>query len=55
METKARTYGHDFDGAAAQSKIGAVRVVEVYRRWIIPMTKTVQVDYLLQHPLPAAP
>lgn len=55
VELKTRTYGQDFDGAAGQVKIDPAGVVEVYRQWIIPMTKAVEVDYLLQHPLSATP
>ena len=45
---KARTYGQDVDGDTTQFKIDPERVVEVYSRWIIPLTKDVQVAYLLE-------
>ena len=45
---KARTYGQDIGGDSTQHKIEPGRVVDVYRRWIIPLTKRVEVEYLLQ-------
>ena len=49
---KAQTYGQDVDGDTTQFKIDPERVVEVYSRWIIPLTKDVQVAYLLQRGTP---
>ena len=31
-------------------EIDPSRLAEVYRRWIIPMTRAVEVEYLLAHP-----
>ena len=45
---KARTYGRDPEGQAGQDKIDPEHVVELFRRWLMPMTKQVEVDYLLQ-------
>lgn len=43
---KAQTYGQDLDGTTGDVKIDAARVAQVYARWIIPLTKTVEVEYL---------
>jgi len=49
VHLKAETYGRDVDGTIEGGyKVPPDRVVELYRRWIIPMTKEVQVQYLLQ-------
>ncbi len=48
VRLKTKTYGQDLGGNAMQSKIDADCVVEVYRRWIIPLTKDVEVKYLLE-------
>ncbi len=50
VELKARTYGRDFDGRAGQDRIQADAVVEIYRRWVMPLTKEIEVEYLLRHP-----
>ena len=47
VRLKARTHGQDIGGDATQSKIDPGRVVEVYSRWIIQLTKDVEVEYLL--------
>ena len=44
---KARTYGQDVDRGRNSYKIEPSRIVELYRRWIIPLTKEVEVAYLL--------
>ncbi len=46
VEGKARAYGVETGSASGKAKIDAGRVVEVYSRWIIPLTKEVQVQYL---------
>ena len=51
VQLKAKTYGQDLEGRAGQHKIDADRVADVYRQWIIPLTKEVEVDYILQRPL----
>ena len=45
---KARTYGQDVDGDSTQYKIDPHRVREVYARWVIPLTKKIQVEYLVR-------
>ena len=47
---KARTYGYGVEPHGSLPKISPERVVQAYRKWIIPMTKEVQVAYLLQRP-----
>jgi chorismate mutase len=44
---KARTYGSEVSGSGAVA-IDAGAFAEIYRRWIIPMNKDVQIRYLLQ-------
>lgn len=51
VHTKACTYGQDPGGTSGRRKVEAESVMELYRRWIMPMTKTVEVEYLLHHPL----
>lgn len=51
VRLKARTYGQELSGAPGQNKIDPAHVVEVYERWIIPLTKEVQIRYLLAHPV----
>jgi len=51
LELKARTYGTDpseKDLETSQSKINVEAVVNMYRDWVIPQTKEVEIDYLLQ-------
>jgi len=56
VRLKSKTYGQDVAGDPTQSKIDAERVADVYARWIIPMTKQVEVEYLLQERVtPGAP
>jgi len=50
VEGKVRTYCQELTGTVEQSRVDPRRLAEVYRRWIIPMTKAVEVEYLLQHP-----
>ena len=53
VERKAATYGQEIDeahrGESEQRayKIPPALVTDIYRRWIIPMTKEVEVEYLL--------
>lgn len=51
---KARTYGTDPSIGAEQQvgKINAEAVVEMYRDFVIPLTKEVEVEYLMQRLLP---
>jgi len=50
VRLKAHTYGQDIGGDMTQRKIEPERVADVYARWIIPFTKKVEVQYLLQRP-----
>jgi len=47
VERKAATYGRDVDGDVGVYKISPAEIAEIYRKWIIPLTKEVEVDYLL--------
>ncbi len=52
LRLKAQTYGTDpsvgSDGAEAQIKINADAVVSMYENFVIPLTKEVEVEYLMQ-------
>jgi len=53
LELKARTYGTDpsepnKDGVEKKLKINVDAVVAMYRDYVIPLTKDVEIDYLLQ-------
>ncbi|KAI5797152.1 chorismate mutase [Pyronema domesticum] len=60
LELKARTYGTDpsspTDKQQHNCKINVEAVVAMYRDWVIPMTKEVEIDYLLQRldPVPCS-
>ncbi|KAF2268832.1 chorismate mutase [Lojkania enalia] len=46
---KAKTYGTDPDsGSDGPSKVNADAVVAMYKDWVIPLTKEVEVEYLMQ-------
>jgi chorismate mutase len=45
---KARTHSRAVTATAACPPFDPRKVVEIYRRWIMPMNKAVQVEYLLQ-------
>ncbi len=47
VRLKAETYGEDVGGNPEQLKIEPQRVVDVYAEWVIPMTKEVEVEYLI--------
>lgn len=50
---KARTYGTDpSNGAEAPAKINVEAVVKMYKDFVIPLTKEVEVEYLMQRLLP---
>lgn len=52
---KARTYGTDpSQGLEGQGKINAEAVVKMYRDFVIPLTKEVEVEYLMQRLIPAS-
>lgn len=50
LEEKARVYGQDLNGSAvkAESKIDPDIAVQLYRDFVIPLTKDVEVEYLLK-------
>ena len=52
LRSKAKTYGTDPslgpEGQASQSKINADSVVTLYEKFVIPLTKVVEVEYLMQ-------
>ncbi|KAK1918825.1 hypothetical protein P3342_010296 [Pyrenophora teres f. teres] len=49
LRLKAKTYGTDPDlGANGSSKVNADAVVAMYKDWVIPLTKQVEVEYLMQ-------
>lgn len=49
LRLKAKTYGTDPDlGANGSAKVNADAVVAMYKDWVIPLTKEVEVEYLMQ-------
>jgi chorismate mutase len=49
LRLKAKTYGTDPDSASNdRGKINVEAVVAMYKDYVIPLTKVVEVDYLLQ-------
>ncbi|CAM0134747.1 unnamed protein product [Umbelopsis sp. WA50703] len=52
LRRKALTYGQTLDqedaGTSTHLKVPVNAVVELYERWVIPLTKLVEVEYLLQ-------
>ena len=48
VEKKAATYGQEIGSICGEYKIQPDFVAELYKKWIIPLTKEVEVDYLLQ-------
>ncbi|KAL5115080.1 chorismate mutase aro7 [Pleosporales sp. CAS-2024a] len=49
LRLKATTYGTDPDSAANSfPKVNADAVVAMYKDWVIPLTKEVEVEYLMQ-------
>jgi chorismate mutase len=47
VETKARRYTGELAEASKVPTVDYNQVVDIYRRWIIPLNKQVQVEYLL--------
>jgi len=45
---KAATYCQEIEGPPGVHKMRPDAVSDIYRRWIVPFTKDVEVDYLLQ-------
>lgn len=53
VRLKAKTYGMDpATGAEGPAKINVEAVVSMYRDFVIPLTKVVEVEYLMQRLLP---
>jgi chorismate mutase len=48
VERKAATYGQEVDSPNPEYKIKPAFVAELYKKWIIPLTKEVEVEYLLK-------
>jgi len=48
VEKKAATYGQEIGSTNGDYKIQPAFVAELYKKWIIPLTKEVEVEYLLQ-------
>jgi len=48
VSLKAHTYTHELSAAATIPAIDPEIIVDIYRKWIIPLNKQVQVEYLLQ-------
>lgn len=50
VENKARSYGSDITVAGAREvyKVNPAKIAEMYRDFIIPLTKEVEVEYILQ-------
>lgn len=50
VENKARSYGSDISGDGARDifKVEPQRISEMYRDFIIPLTKEVEVEYIIQ-------
>ncbi len=46
--TKARTYTHELAATSTSPTVDPESIIDIYRSWVIPMNKQVQVDYLLQ-------
>lgn len=54
LRLKARTYGTDPSiGADGAGKINVDAVVTMYKDFVIPLTKEVEVEYLMQRLEPA--
>lgn len=57
LALKARTYGTDpstnaSTGADSHAKINVDAVVTMYKDFVIPLTKVVEVEYLMQRLIP---
>jgi len=48
VEKKTATYGQEIGSKKREYKIEPAFVAELYKKWIIPLTKKVEVDYLLE-------
>lgn len=48
LKLKAQTYGTDPSGKTDQNKINVDAVVAMYKDFVIPLTKVVEVEYLMQ-------
>jgi chorismate mutase len=58
LRRKALVYGQTLDeeqeGTSKHLRIPVDLVVDLYKRWVIPITKEVEVDYLIQRGKAAA-
>ena len=52
VNSKARTYGQEPGTETARSRINAGIVTDLYRCWIIPLTKEVETRYLFERAVP---
>jgi chorismate mutase len=50
--TKARLYTQELANASTSPTVSPKKIVDIYRSWIIPLNKQVQVEYLLQRKIP---
>ncbi|KAL5417157.1 hypothetical protein PMIN03_001780 [Paraphaeosphaeria minitans] len=48
LRLKAATYGTEPDSSSSPAKVNADAVKAMYKDWVIPLTKEVEVDYLMQ-------
>lgn len=48
VEKKATTYSRELSATSSGAPFDPEKVVEIYRRWVIPLNKGVQVEYLRQ-------
>jgi chorismate mutase len=47
VETKAKRYTGELADASSTPTVDYRQIVDIYRRWVIPLNKQVQVEYLL--------
>lgn len=47
VERKAATYGQEIDSPNPEYKIKPAFIADLYKKWVIPLTKEVEVAYLL--------
>ena len=48
VKAKAQTYTKELETASTSPTVSPEIITDIYRSWIIPMNKDIQVDYLLQ-------
>lgn len=47
VRDKAEAFSRDFDAPDAQSRVNGALVADIYRTIVIPLTKQVEVEYLM--------